>query len=97
MVGYSVNRLVGYSVYRLFGCAVYRFDCNSINHVLCGASAKNLKQNKTMSRLKKMKGEAKKQAYAAKKEQEGRNVINWIFGVLIALGAVYAIYTIAIS
>ena len=50
-----------------------------------------------MSRLKKMKGEAKKQAYAAKKEQEGRNVINWIFGVLIALGAVYAIYTIVIS
>ena len=37
---------------------------------------------------------AKKAAYAAKKEQEGRNVINWIFGILIALGVVYAIYSI---
>lgn len=49
-----------------------------------------------MSRLKKMRGEAKKQAYAAKKEQEGRNVINWIFGGLIALGVLYAIYSIVI-
>jgi hypothetical protein len=37
---------------------------------------------------------AKKAAYAAKQEQEGRNVINWIFGILIALGVVYAIYSI---
>lgn len=50
-----------------------------------------------MSKLKKAKAEAKKQAYAAKKEQEGRNVINWIFGILVALGVVYAIYTMAIS
>ncbi len=37
---------------------------------------------------------AKKAAYAAKQEQEGRKVINWIFGILIALGVVYAIYSI---
>ncbi|MBR2184401.1 MAG: hypothetical protein IJ897_03135 [Prevotella sp.] len=37
---------------------------------------------------------AKKEAYAAKQEKEGRNVINWIFGILIALGVVYAIYSI---
>ena len=41
---------------------------------------------------------AKKAAYAAKQEnkqeKEGRNVINWIFGILIALGVVYAIYSI---
>ncbi|MCR5070163.1 MAG: hypothetical protein K6A78_10305 [Prevotella sp.] len=40
---------------------------------------------------------AKRKAYAEKKEQEGRNVINWIFGILVALGAAYAIYTIAIQ
>ncbi|MBR3522645.1 MAG: hypothetical protein IKN75_09045 [Prevotella sp.] len=44
----------------------------------------------------KAKRDAKKAAYAAKKEQEGRNVINWIFGILIALGALYAIYTMYI-
>ena len=44
----------------------------------------------------KTKRDAKKAAYAAKKEQEGRNVINWIFGILIALGALYAIYTMYI-
>ncbi|MBQ0073726.1 MAG: hypothetical protein KBT34_05990 [Prevotella sp.] len=49
-----------------------------------------------MSRLKKMKAEAKRNAYAAKKEKEGRSVINWIFGSLIALGVLYAIYTIII-
>ena len=40
---------------------------------------------------------AKRKAYAEKKEQEGRKVINWIFGILVALGAAYAIYTIAIQ
>ena len=40
---------------------------------------------------------AKKAAYAAKKEQEGRNVINWIFGILIALGVIFAIWTIAMN
>lgn len=47
-----------------------------------------------MSRLKKMQGEAKRKAYAEKKEKEGRSVINWIFGGLIGLGVLYAIYTI---
>lgn len=50
-----------------------------------------------MSKLKKAKSEAKRKAYVSKKEEEGRNVINWIFGVLIALGIIYAVYTIAIS
>ncbi len=43
------------------------------------------------------KNNAKRKAYAEKKEQEGRNIINWIFGILVALGAAYAIYTIAIQ
>ena len=45
---------------------------------------------------KKLK-EAKKAAWAAKKDKEGKNIINWIFGTLIALGAIYAAYTIAIQ
>jgi len=44
--------------------------------------------------MSKNKNNAKRKAYAEKKEQEGRNVINWIFGILVALGALYAIYTI---
>ena len=46
--------------------------------------------------INKAKKEAKKAAYAAKKEQEGRKVINWIFGILIALGVLYAIYSMYI-
>ena len=45
-------------------------------------------------KAKKAIRNAKKEAYAAKQEKEGRNVINWIFGILIALGVVYAIYSI---
>ena len=47
--------------------------------------------------MSKNKNNAKRKAYAEKQEQEGRNVINWIFGILVALGALYAIYTIAIQ
>jgi hypothetical protein len=45
-------------------------------------------------KAKKLIRNAKREAYAAKQEQEGRNVINWIFGILIALGVIYAIYSI---
>ena len=48
-----------------------------------------------MSKVRHAKRDAKRAAFAAKQEQEGRNVINWIFGVLILLGAIYAVYTIA--
>ena len=37
---------------------------------------------------------AKQKAYTAKEEQEGRNVVNWIFGVLIFLGVLYLVYSI---
>ncbi|MBO5613089.1 MAG: hypothetical protein J5905_01130 [Prevotella sp.] len=47
-----------------------------------------------MSKFRHAKRDAKKAAYAAKQEKEGQSVINWIFGVLIVLGAIYAIYTI---
>ena len=45
-------------------------------------------------KAKKLIRNAKREAYAAKQEQEGRNVINWIFGILIAFGVIYAIYSI---
>lgn len=47
-----------------------------------------------MSKFKHAKRDAKKAAYAAKQEKAGQNVINWIFGILIALGVIYAAYTI---
>lgn len=41
----------------------------------------------------KVKANAKRAAYAEKKEKEGRSIINWIFGVLVLLGVIYAVYT----
>ncbi len=38
------------------------------------------------------KGMAKREAYAKKQEEKGRNLIMWIIGILIALGLVYAIW-----
>ncbi len=38
--------------------------------------------------------DAKRKAYAEKKEREGRSVINWIFGALVALAVLYAAYTV---
>ena len=35
---------------------------------------------------------AKKEAYAEKQEEKGRNLIMWIIGVLIALGVLYAFW-----
>ena len=38
-----------------------------------------------MSKEKKVAGNAKRAAYAAKQEKEGNKVIGWIIGVLIGL------------
>ena len=35
---------------------------------------------------------AKREAYKKKQEQQGQKVVNWIFGVRIALGVLYVIY-----
>ena len=40
------------------------------------------------------KNNAKRQAYAKKQEESGQKVVMWIIGVLIALGVLYAIWTI---
>ena len=47
-----------------------------------------------MSKFKHAKRDAKKAAYAERQEKQQKSVINWIFGVLIALGVLYAVYTI---
>ena len=36
---------------------------------------------------------AKRQAYQKKQEEQGRNIVMWIIGVLIALGLAFAIWT----
>ncbi len=43
---------------------------------------------------KDLKKNAKREARAKRQEKEGRNIINWIFGILIFLGVLYAIYSI---
>jgi uncharacterized membrane protein len=40
------------------------------------------------------KNNAKRQAYAKKQEEQGRNVVMWIIGCLIALGLVFLIWTV---
>ena len=35
---------------------------------------------------------AKREAYKKKQEQQGKNVVNWIFGVLVALAVLYPVY-----
>ena len=47
-----------------------------------------------MKTEKTKKLNAKQQAYAQKEEQKGRNVVNWIFGVLILLGVLYLVFSI---
>lgn len=35
----------------------------------------------------------KREAYKKKQEEQGRKVVNWIFGVLVALAVVYLVWT----
>jgi hypothetical protein len=36
----------------------------------------------------------KREAFAKKQEQEGRKVVNWIFGVLVVLAIAFCAYSI---
>ncbi len=36
---------------------------------------------------------AKRVAYQQKQEQEGKKVVNWIFGVLVVLAIIFMIYS----
>ena len=50
----------------------------------------SLKKYKTMS---KKKTNAKREAYAKKQEEQGKRVVEWIFGGLIVLAIIYLIWT----
>lgn len=41
----------------------------------------------------KAKNNAKRAAWAKKQEEQGNKVVAWIIGILIALGAIFAIAT----
>ena len=43
---------------------------------------------------KEKKLNAKQRAYEKKQEQEGRKIVNWIFGVLIVVAAAFALMSI---
>lgn len=43
---------------------------------------------------KEKKLNARQKAYAEKQEQEGRNVVKWIFIVLILLAVLFCVYSI---
>ncbi|MBO5058306.1 MAG: hypothetical protein J6C10_02230 [Prevotella sp.] len=45
--------------------------------------------------MKKKKENAKRAAYTAKQEKEGRNVVKWIIGVLLAMGIIYTCWVFA--
>ena len=44
---------------------------------------------------KNKKVNAKREAYAKKQEEQGKRVVNWIFGGLILLAVIYLIWTFA--
>ena len=41
---------------------------------------------------KKIKTNARREAYPAKQEKEGRKVVEWILGILVTLGVAYAVW-----
>ena len=43
------------------------------------------------------KGKARREAYKAKQEKEGKQVVKWIFGVLVALAIFFMIYSVYIT
>jgi hypothetical protein len=43
---------------------------------------------------KEKKLNAKQKAYAEKQEKAGRNVVNWIFGILIVMAIAFCAYSI---
>ncbi len=47
-----------------------------------------------MSKTKKNASQAKRAAYEKKQEQEGRTIVNWIFGCLVVVALAYMVYAI---
>ena len=52
----------------------------------------HLKLKKVMSK----KNNAKREAWQKKQEAKGKNVMKWIFGVLIVLAIIYLVWTFSI-
>ena len=44
--------------------------------------------------MAKKKVNAKKEAYAKKQEEQGKRVVEWIFGGLIVLAIIYLIWSV---
>lgn len=42
------------------------------------------------------KGKARRAAYEARQEKNGKKVVNWIFAILVLLAVCYMVYTISI-
>ena len=42
--------------------------------------------------MSKKKLNAKREAYQKKQEQQGKSVVNWIFGILVGLAVLYLVY-----
>ena len=45
---------------------------------------------------KKKKDQARRAAYQARQEKEGKRVVNWIFGILVALALCFIAYSVYI-
>lgn len=50
-----------------------------------------------MSQKNKEFKNAKRVAYEKKQEQQGKKVVNWIFGILVVLAIIFAGYTIYLA
>ena len=45
---------------------------------------------------KNKKDQARRAAYQARREKEGKRVVNWIFGILVALALCFIAYSVYI-
>ena len=45
---------------------------------------------------KNKKDQARRAAYQARQEKEGKRVVNWIFGILVALALCFIVYSVYI-
>ena len=58
--------------------------------IKCRVKNEQLKIYKTMSK----KNNARRLAYQARQEKEGKKVVNWIFGALVILAICFVIYSV---
>ena len=64
---------------------------------MLGASASSLEikiNNQKIKTTMSKKNNARRAAYQARQEKEGKKVVNWIFGALIFLAICFVIYSV---